>query len=193
MPLAPNKQHEFEALFEKSQQCCACALCDKRTSVVFGSGNLQARVVFVGEAPGKNEDLGGKPFIGAAGKLLDELLASADIVRDELYITNVVKCRPPANRNPHAAEINACHSFLHSQLALIDPDVVVTLGAFAMRAMLGGNQSITQLRGKSQHLGKFVVLPVFHPAAALYDPTKREVLLHDFSVLGDILKDEHHV
>jgi DNA polymerase len=124
--------------------------------------------MLVGEAPGRNEDLKGEPFVGAAGKLLDELLGHAGLRRDEVYIANVLKCRPPGNRDPQLDEIETCTPFLREQIRIIDPDILVTLGNFATRFVLA-------------------VLPIFHPAAAIYDRTKRDTLVRDFELLRDIL------
>lgn len=167
--------------------CSKCPLCEGRTNIVFGSGSESARVMIVGEAPGKNEDLKGEPFVGAAGKLLDELLECAGLARKDVYIANVLKCRPPSNRDPRTEEIEQCSDYLRAQTRAISPDVIVTLGNFATRFILKTDKGITALRGQVQHLGRFSVLPVFHPAAALYDPTKRDVLKDDFRLLGSIL------
>lgn len=145
--------------------------------------------MFIGEAPGRNEDLKGEPFVGAAGKLLDELLAHAGLRRDEVYIANVLKCRPPSNRNPLVSEIETCTPFLREQIRVIGPDVLVTLGNFATRFVLEADEGITQLRGRVQQVGRFKVLPIFHPAAAIYDRTKRGVLFDDFVELRRLLEE----
>jgi DNA polymerase len=143
--------------------------------------------MLVGEAPGRSEDVRGEPFVGAAGRLLDELLASAGLKRDTVYIANILKCRPPANRNPQTIEIKTCTPFLRDQIRLVNPDVLVTLGNFASRFMLETTEGITQLRGTVRHHEQLMVLPVFHPAAALYDSSKRGVLFEDFELIGRLL------
>lgn len=174
---------------EEVSTCKACSLCEGRTNVVFGEGNPHARVMIVGEAPGKNEDLQGKPFVGAAGKFLDELLEVAGLKREDVFIANVLKCRPPSNRNPKPEEIEACATFLRQQTQTISPDVIVTLGNFATQFILRTGVGITHLRGTVQCAGRFLVLPVFHPAAAIYDRSKRDVLLSDFERVGSLVRD----
>ena len=174
---------------EEVSTCKACSLCEGRTNVVFGEGNPHARVMIVGEAPGKNEDLQGKPFVGAAGKFLDELLEVAGLKREDVFIANVLKCRPPSNRNPKPEEIEACATFLRQQTQTISPDVIVTLGNFATQFILRTGVGITHLRGTVQRAGRFLVLPVFHSAAAIYDRSKRDVLLSDFERVGSLVRD----
>ena len=174
---------------EEVSTCKACSLCEGRTNVVFGEGNPRARVMIIGEAPGKNEDLQGKPFVGAAGKFLDELLEIAGLKREDVFIANVLKCRPPSNRNPKPEEIEACATFLRQQTQTISPDVIVTLGNFATQFILRTGVGITHLRGTVQRAGRFLVLPVFHPAAAIYDRSKRDVLLSDFERVGSLVRD----
>ncbi|MBQ6454969.1 MAG: uracil-DNA glycosylase [Eggerthellaceae bacterium] len=171
----------------QAAQCRRCPLCDGRTQTVFGVGNPNARVLFIGEAPGKNEDLQGEPFVGAAGKYLDELLGIAGLKREEVYIANVLKCRPPGNRNPRPEEIEACAPFLREQTRTIDPEFIVTLGNFATKFVLKTEIGITRLHGTLQQAGKFKVFPIFHPAAALYDGSKRIALEDDFTTLGELL------
>ena len=170
------------------ENCHACSLCETRTNIVFGDGDPHARVLIVGEAPGKNEDLQGKPFVGAAGQFLDELLEEAGLKREEVFIANVLKCRPPSNRNPQADEIEACAPFLREQTQSIDPWIIVTMGNFATQFILRTGTGITRLRGTVQQAGRFVVLPVFHPAAAIYDRSKRDVLLEDFRQVGALVR-----
>lgn len=172
-------------------ECRRCSLCEGRTQIVFGDGNPASQVLIVGEAPGKNEDLEGKPFVGAAGKYLNELLAIAGLAREDVFIANVLKCRPPQNRNPLPEEIEACAPYLRQQTRIIDPKVIVTLGNFSTKFILKTEKGITRLRGQVFQTGRFKVFPVFHPAAALYDMKKRETLEHDFEVLGTLLDREH--
>lgn len=163
-----GKADAFGRLRVEAEACTACRLADTRTNVVFGVGNPAAELLFVGEAPGRNEDLQGVPFVGAAGRLLDQLMADVGIDRDRAYIANVLKCRPPGNRDPLADEIEACKGYLRRQLELIDPRVVVTLGNFATKLLLKTESGITKMRGRSYPWwrGK-VLIPTFHPAAAL--------------------------
>lgn len=168
-------------------ECRRCPLGETRTCLVFGVGHPHAGLMFVGEAPGRNEDLRGEPFVGAAGKLLDELLASIGLERSQVYIANILKCRPPGNRDPLAEEIGTCTPFLAEQIRLVDPVVIVTLGNFATRYVLGTQAGITTLRGKLYHVDGRQVVPIFHPAAALYDSTKREILFDDFKRLRTVL------
>ena len=167
--------------------CHRCPLGDTRTTLVFGVGDPQARVMLVGEAPGKNEDLKGEPFVGPAGQLLNELLAEAGLARSDVYIANVLKCRPPGNRNPEPTEIETCTPFLREQIRVIDPEVLVTLGNFATKFVLKTEVGITRLHGKVQMAGRFRVLPIYHPAAAIYDRSKRDDLFADFRLLRDVL------
>lgn len=177
----------LEDIRAEVEACHKCPLADGRTQVVFGVGNPQARVLIVGEAPGKNEDLQGEPFVGAAGKYLNELLSIAGLKREDVFIANVLKCRPPSNRDPRPEEIELCSPYLRAQTRSIDPEFIVTLGNFATKFILKTDVGITRLRGTLQQTGRFKVLPVFHPAAALYDGKKREALENDFVTLGELL------
>ncbi len=175
-------------LYEQACACHACPLAQGRTNVVFGVGNPHARVMFIGEAPGRNEDLQGEPFVGAAGKNLNAMLEIAGLAREDIYIANVLKCRPPSNRDPRVEEIQACTPFLREQTRTIDPEFIVTLGNFATKFILKTDVGITHLHGKLQQAGKFKVFPIFHPAAAIYDKTKQSALEHDFATLGKLLR-----
>lgn len=179
---------ELQKLASEAAGCKGCPLWEGRTNVVFADGDASARVMLVGEAPGKNEDLEGLPFVGAAGKNLDAMLALAGLQRKDVYIANVLKCRPPGNRNPQPHEIQACAHFLHDQARLVEPEVIVTLGNFATRHIMKTDLGITRLRGQVHQVGRFKVLPVYHPAAALYDRSKQEVLEEDFRALGRLLQ-----
>lgn len=170
--------------------CHRCPLGDGRTKLVFGVGNPDARVMFVGEAPGKNEDLQGEPFVGAAGKFLDELLSVAGLVRGDIYIANILKCRPPSNRDPQPLEIEACTPFLRNQVRAIHPDYLVTLGNYSTKFILHTDRGITGLHGTIQKAGRFKVFPMFHPAAALYDQSKRQAMEQDFRHLGELLEQD---
>ncbi|GBD85220.1 uracil DNA glycosylase superfamily protein [bacterium BMS3Abin02] len=160
--------HEaLRELEERARACTACRLAETRTTVVFGDGSTDARVMFVGEGPGRNEDLQGVPFVGAAGQLLNRLLEEVDLRREDVYIANVVKCRPPGNRDPRPDEIEACKGYLAEQIRLIDPEVVSTLGNFATKLLLKQQMGITRLRGHAYPWWNRTVVPTFHPAAAL--------------------------
>ena len=167
--------------------CRRCALGATRTHLVFGVGDPRARLMLIGEAPGRNEDLNGEPFVGAAGKLLDELLAGIGLTREMIYIANILKSRPPGNRDPLPEEIEACTPFLREQVRLVAPDLIATLGNFATRFMLGRTEGITALHGRLFRREGRLVLPVFHPAVALYDVKKRPVLAGDFDRLSAVL------
>ncbi|MBQ9058289.1 MAG: uracil-DNA glycosylase [Atopobiaceae bacterium] len=167
--------------------CQRCELGQTRTKLVFGVGNPHARVMFVGEGPGKNEDLQGEPFVGAAGKKLNELLERCGLCRDDIYIANVVKCRPPANRNPKPAEIEACAPYLREQMRSIWPDAIVCLGNFATQFVMKTELGITKLRGKMYQVGHFQVVPTFHPAATIYHPDWLQDLESDLRMLADWL------
>jgi DNA polymerase len=173
-------------------------LAETATQLVFGDGNLDSEIVFIGEAPGKNEDLQGKPFVGAAGKFLNEMLEMIDLKREDIYITNIVKYRPPNNRDPLPDEKKAFLPYLQSQLEVIQPKVVVTLGRHSMNCFLPDLQ-ISQvhgepkrvrlaLKGNSEDSLQVVILPLFHPAAALYNGGMRQTLIDDFSLIPTIIQ-----
>jgi len=183
----PGTCPDLAALREHIGDCQRCPLSVSRTTLVYGSGDPSSRLMFIGEAPGKNEDLTGEPFVGAAGKVLDELLASIGIERSQVYITNLVKCRPPGNRDPEPLEIETCSPFLSRQIELIDPVVIATLGRFSTHYVLQTDAPITVLHGRLFRVGGRRVVPIFHPAAALYDGSKRAVLEDDFRRLRAVI------
>ena len=184
-----HKPHiPLEQIRADVEACHRCPLADGRIQTVFGDGNPDARVLIVGEAPGKNEDLQGIPFVGAAGKYLNELLAVAGLVREDVFIANVLKCRPPGNRDPRPEEIELCTPYLREQTRTINPEFIVTLGNFSTKFILKTEVGITRLHGKLQQAGRFKVFPIFHPAAALYDGSKRVALEDDFATLGELLR-----
>ncbi len=186
----PTKPHiPLDQIKAQVEGCRRCPLAETRTNVVFGDGNPNARVMIIGEAPGKNEDLQGSPFVGAAGKYLSELLAIAGLKREEVFIANVLKCRPPGNRDPRPEEIQTCTPFLREQTRTISPEFIVTLGNFSTKFILKTDTGITRLHGKLAMAGKFKVFPVYHPAAALYDSSKRIALEDDFATLGRLLAE----
>jgi uracil-DNA glycosylase len=171
--------------------CTRCVLAQTRTQVVFGAGAPDADLMFVGEAPGFHEDKQGVPFVGAAGQLLGKLLAGIGLTRDDVFVANVLKCRPPGNRDPQPEEIEACEGHLFRQIELIRPKVVATLGNFATKLLSGKPTGITQVHGQEQRVvlgGSSVLLyPLFHPAAALYTPRMLDVLTADFGRLPELL------
>ncbi len=171
--------------------CTKCALAAGRTQVVFGSGSPTAELMFVGEAPGFHEDKQGVPFVGAAGQLLSKLLDGIGLQRDDVYIANVLKCRPPGNRDPQPEEIEACEPHLWRQIELIGPKLICTLGNFATKLLSGRPTGITQVHGRPQDVvlgGSAVTLyPIFHPAAALYTPRMLQVLQEDFARIPELL------
>jgi uracil-DNA glycosylase len=175
----------------EAASCTRCRLAQSRTQVVFGVGDPAADLMFVGEAPGFHEDKQGEPFVGQAGKLLDRLLHGIGLARSDVYIANVLKCRPPGNRDPQPDEIEACEPHLFRQVALIEPRVVATLGNFATKLLSGKQTGITRVHGQEQPTtvgGREVLLyPLYHPAAALYTPAMLKVLEEDFSRIPDLL------
>jgi DNA polymerase len=157
----------LDELGEVATRCTACSLAEGRTNVVFGAGAPDAEVLIVGEAPGQQEDQMGIPFVGRSGQLLTRLLGEIELQRDDIYITNVVKCRPPGNRDPRPDEITACKGYLKRQIEIIDPKVVITLGNFSTKLLLQTTTGITRMRGRAyEWWGRFLI-PTFHPAAAL--------------------------
>src|SRR5512135_74348 len=183
---------ELADLAKEISVCERCPLAPGRTRAVPGEGPEQAAIMFIGEGPGFHEDQQGRPFVGAAGQFLDELLQSIGLKRQEVYITNVVKCRPPGNRDPQPAEIEACQSYLNRQIALIKPKVIVTLGRYSM-ARAFPNEKISAIHGKPRKVGEIVYVPMFHPAAALHQPALRKTVEEDFAKLPKILADLNQV
>ena len=185
------RREQLVELYREASDCTRCPLAETRTKVVFGSGNADADLLFVGEAPGAEEDRQGLPFVGRAGSLLTELLGGIGLERDEVWICNVLKCRPPGNRDPQPIEIESCHPYLEQQIDLIRPRVVATLGNFATKLITGSREGITRVRGTPQ-LHTLAGLPVFvmpllHPAAALRNPSLVDTLRGDFAVLSDLI------
>lgn len=156
--------------------CTKCKLSETRIQVVFGTGSPNAQLMFVGEAPGRDEDKEGKPFVGRAGQLLTDIIKAMKLTRDDVYIANVIKCRPPENRNPEPDELNACRPWIHQQIALIRPRVIVTLGRFALQSLLEQQVAISSARGEWQQFGSTRLMPTYHPAYLLRNPSaKKEV------------------
>jgi uracil-DNA glycosylase family 4 len=198
--LAPVAGSDVEArrerlveLYREVSTCSRCPLAETRTKAVFGAGNANADLMFVGEAPGAEEDRQGLPFVGRAGQLLEELLNEIGLTRDDVFIANVLKSRPPGNRDPLPAEIEACQPYLWNQIELIEPRVIATLGNFATKLLSGNPTGITRVRGTPQvhELGGRTVFlfPLFHPAAALRTPAMKEMLSADFAKLPPLLTE----
>jgi uracil-DNA glycosylase family 4 len=188
---AASRALALAAFAEATAGCTQCRLAEARTQVVFGVGNPDADLMFVGEAPGFHEDQQGVPFVGQAGQLLTRLLAGVGMAREDVYIANVLKCRPPGNRDPQPDEIEACEGHLFRQIELIEPRVVATLGNFATKLLSGKQTGITRVHGQEQERtlgGRRVLLyPLYHPAAALYTPAMLRVLEEDFRRMPELL------
>ena len=187
-----EKAEQLQQINEAMHAVCACALKETATNVVPGVGNPDADILFIGEAPGKNEDLKGVPFVGAAGKFLDEMLGKAGLVRSDVYITNVVKYRPPNNRDPLPEEVEQCWPWLEAQIQLIDPKVIVTLGRHSLDRFVP-NRRISADHGKAFRreipgLGNRVYFALYHPAAALYNGGLRETLIKDFMKVPKVVE-----
>ena len=193
MASAETRREGLKALWRQAQDCTRCAeLAATRQSVVFGAGNADADLMFIGEAPGANEDKQGLPFVGQAGRLLDTLLEGIGLARGDVFIANVLNCRPPGNRDPLPAEIDACQEYTFRQLELIEPRVVCTLGNFATKLLRADPATgITKLHGREEvcRIGPRTVrlYPIYHPAAALYTPSMRAVLEEDFARIPELL------
>ena len=172
--------------------CPQCELCRSRTHAVPGEGSHEARVMLIGEGPGWHEDQQGKPFVGASGKFLTELLTNAGLSREEVFITNVVKCRPPGNRDPLPDEIEACAPYLERQISVLDPDVIVTLGRFSMSRFFPGER-ISKIHGVPKEIGHRLVVPMYHPAAALHQGALRATIQDDFNKLPKLLAERDRV
>lgn len=185
---AQEKEALLDEIAAEIRVCTRCELHRTRTNSVPGEGPADARIMFIGEAPGWNEDQQGRPFVGAAGKFLEELLAAAGLKRSDVFITNVVKSRPPGNRDPLPDEIAACAPFLQRQIDAIDPDVIVTLGRFSMAKWFPGER-ISRIHGQPKKDGKRLIVPMYHPAAALHQQALKATILEDFAKLPRILAE----
>lgn len=199
-------EKKYESMEELKKDALSCQLCDlskTRTNVVFGKGDEEADILFIGEAPGKNEDLEGFPFVGRAGNQLDELLKMINLSIEDVYIANILKCRPPSNRDPVKEEIKTCTPYLKEQIRHINPKVIATLGNYATKFVLSGFNpdkmnsigGITSLRGAPKKVKfndiEFIVVPLFHPAAMLYRPQLKETMETDFNTLKKIVDGEY--
>jgi len=186
-----ERRERLVQIYREASVCDLCPLSETRTNVVFGAGNADADLMFVGEAPGAEEDRRGLPFVGRAGALLSELLEGIGMKREDVWITNVLRCRPPGNRDPQPIEIESCQPYTHRQVELIEPRVIGTLGNFATKLLTGSRTGITKVRGTAQvHeiAGRPVfVMPLLHPAAALRTPSLVDALREDFAKLADLV------
>jgi uracil-DNA glycosylase family 4 len=186
--VAEPVEDTIERIADQIRGCPLCELARTRTNAVPGAGDSQARIMLIGEGPGWQEDKEGLPFVGASGKFLTELIASAGLTRDEVFITNIVKCRPPGNRDPLPDEISACAPYLDRQIALIDPDVIVTLGRFSMARWFPGER-ISKIHGQAKKDGHRLIVPMYHPAAALHQNALRGTIEEDFARLPKLLAE----
>jgi DNA polymerase len=192
MPTAEERRQRLVEVYREASTCTRCPLATTRTNVVFGAGNANADLMFVGEAPGAEEDRQGLPFVGRAGGLLTELLGGIGLAREDVFIANVLLCRPPGNRDPQPGEIESCNPWLDAKFDLIRPRVVATLGNFATKLLTGNRAGITRVRGAPQvhELGgqRVFVMPLLHPAAALRTPSLMDTLREDFAKLPELLR-----
>ncbi len=182
-------RNAYLTLLEQVRGCTLCPLSETRTNAVPGEGDADADIMFIGEAPGFHEDRQGRPFVGAAGGVLDQLLASISLRRSDVYICNMIKCRPPDNRDPHESEMKACRPYLDQQIQIVDPRVIVTLGRHSFAKFFPG-EAISKSRGRPRHWRGRVVFPVYHPAAILHNPRLRPALEEDFRRLPALIATE---
>ena len=189
---AAERRERLIEVYRAASDCTRCPLAETRTRVVFGAGDANADLMFIGEGPGAEEDRQGLPFVGRAGQLLNKMLDTIGMARDDVFIANVVKCRPPGNRDPLPEEIESCRPYLEAQVRLIEPRVICTLGNFSTKLLTGNRQGITRVRGAPQlhELGgrPVFILPLFHPAAALRTPAVAETLRADFAGIPELLQ-----
>ncbi len=178
-----EKEKILKDLKVKVEKCKGCNLFKSRNNIVFGEGNLDARLMFIGEAPGKYEDLSGKPFVGDAGKLLTKIIAAMHLSRNDVYICNILKCRPPNNRNPEKDEIENCKKFLFKQIEVINPEVIVTLGKISTSVLLNSSERINSLRGKFHNFNGIKLMPTFHPAHLLHHPENKKLVWYDMQLV----------
>ena len=191
MTSATQRRETLKELYEQARGCIACQLHETRTQVVFGAGNADADLMFIGEAPGADEDRLGLPFVGRAGKLLEQLLGEIGLDRNDVFIANTLKCRPPGNRDPYPNEIESCSGYLRRQVELIEPKVICTLGNFSTKLLRQDPTGITRLHGRDEvrTIGTRAIrmLPLYHPAAALYTPSNLQALRDDFARIPELL------
>ena len=185
-----NKDNMLRQLKTAAEACRGCALYKRRTNLVFGSGDPNARLMFIGEAPGEDEDLQGEPFVGRAGTLLTRMIEAINLKRQDVYIANILKCRPPNNRSPLPDEIAACRSFVLRQVDIIRPGVICLLGKFSSQVMTGSQQPIGALRGRFRDIRGIKAMPTFHPAYLLRNPNDKKLVWEDLKKVRDELKDK---
>ena len=179
----------LENLKNECMSCAKCGLCETRTNVVFGTGDENADIMFIGEGPGKNEDLQGIPFVGQAGQLLDTYLTAVGLKRSDVYIANIVKCRPPQNRDPLPAEQETCIEWLESQIELISPKIIVCLGRIAAKRLISEDFKVTADHGRIYDIGGMKIMGTFHPAALLRNPASKIPTFEDFKKLAEFIKE----
>jgi DNA polymerase len=185
---APSAFHDsLEKIRSDLGECERCKLAPGRTNIVFGAGNPSAKLVFVGEGPGYDEDRKGEPFVGRAGQLLTKIIEAMNLSRDKVYICNIIKCRPPGNRNPAPDEIKACHPFLKRQLEAIKPDYICALGTFAAQTLIDTDESISKMRGRLYDYRGIKVMPTYHPAYLLRNPEKKRDVWEDMKKLMSLM------
>ena len=184
-----NMYDNWEKLEDETKKCRKCKLCQNRTNVVFGTGNKEADLMFVGEGPGADEDLQGEPFVGKAGKLMNMAFETIGLKREEVYIANIVKCRPPSNRNPEDDEAIACLNYLRNQVILVKPKIIVLVGSVALKNILGKEYGITASRGKWVEKKGILYMPTWHPAALLRDETKKIDFIKDLKLVIEKMKN----
>lgn len=187
MPIIESRDSSLEAIRDDLGDCRRCKLCEQRRTIVFGEGNPAAQLFFVGEGPGAEEDASGRPFVGRAGQLLDKIIAAIGLAREDVYIANIVKCRPPGNRTPERDEVETCEPFLFRQLALIRPRVIVALGSPAFQCLLRTREPISRARGEWRDWNGIKVMPTFHPAFLLRSPDKKREVWEDMKKVRDYL------
>jgi uracil-DNA glycosylase family 4 len=183
---------ELSDLYQRIERCYDCELSQSRTRVVPGEGPEKVDLLFIGEAPGWHEDQQGRPFVGPAGQFLDKLLASINLRRDQVYIANVIKCRPPANRDPLPSEIKSCDKWLDEQIKLLNPKIIITLGRYSL-AKFFPNESIGKIHGKPKRIDNMIYFPMYHPAAALHQGSLRKTIEDDMLTIPKLLTDSSSV
>jgi DNA polymerase len=189
----PSSMLTLAEIQKELEDCKRCKLHRARKTIVFGEGNEKARLMFVGEGPGYDEDVQGRPFVGRAGQLLTKIIQSINLPREEVYITNIIKCRPPQNRNPEPDEIQSCHPFLMKQIRVIQPKIICALGTFSAQTLLKTDTKITALRGKFYDLDEIKVIPTYHPAFLLRNPERKREVWEDMKKIAEFLKNNESV
>lgn len=180
-------ENNWQSLKEECLNCRKCGLCETRTNVVFGCGNPNAKVMFIGEGPGENEDLTGQPFVGRAGKLLDKFIEAIGLTREEVFIANMVKCRPPRNRDPKPEEVELCLDYLRRQVKLISPKIIVCLGRISACRLIDPDLKVTKQHGEIFQKGEYKFMPTFHPAALLRNPNQKPAAFEDFLKIREMI------